>query len=151
MEAGSRDFVPLRMFAGLAVQPFVAAALGFIVAPYLDWVSTPPGVRGGSDPIEVAVSIAAGAALVAFFAVVLVVAWVLMWLTDRGPLTRAQVLLWGVGIGNLPGLLLLALVHRFGSFFQMVRLPLLGSLFGLVCSYVFWVISIRGTRLEKRS
>jgi hypothetical protein len=134
------------MFTGLAVQPFVAAGLAYLVAPLIEW-SQASARRGGSDPTEVAVSLAAGAGLVAFFAVMLAAVPILLWRTDRGPLSRAQVLWWGVAVGNLPGLLGLILV---GGVLDVVRLVALGSLFGLVCSFVFWVISIRSTRLEKR-
>lgn len=148
MRARSRDFLPLRLLAGLAVQPFVAAGLAYLIAPLIEWSSRSPSSPGGSDPTEVAVSLAVGAALVAFFVVLLGVGPILIWRVERGPLTRTQVLWWGVAMGNLPGLLGLIVLGPH-DVLNVVRLVSLGSLFGLVGAFVFWVVSIRGTRVER--
>jgi hypothetical protein len=81
----------------------------------------------------------------------------LRWLLKRGPLTRAQTMIGGVVLGNVPGaliVLLLAARHlsrgvsptlentMYGAA-GAVRIVLLGSILGLACALVFWRLAGR--------
>ena len=76
------------------------------------------------------------------------------WLVSRGPVTRRRVLISGALLGNLPGLVILALAAlqqlRRGEPFDVARLAFgwlglirtlsLGAFVGMACASVFWLM-----------
>lgn len=146
----------MRLLAGFAVQPFSAAALGFITFPLIDF--TQRTIEGGAttDPMGAAVSVGLGAGLAAFLVTVCGALPVVAWLLRRGPLTLRQVLWGGVILGNLPFGVIAALavitnnVSAGASFVGILRAFAFGSLFGAAGAALFWAISIRGTTMEQQ-
>lgn len=151
-----------RLLLGLAVQPFVAAALAFALFPVVDY--TGRLLYGGGrtvDPVESAVGFGIIAGVVASVACGLAYPSIL-WLLERGPLTRAKTMVAGFVFGNLPAaliVLLLAARHvsagvaptlanttygAVGAF----RVVALGSVMGLVGASVFWWVAGRHLNRE---
>src|SRR5512134_1676807 len=100
-----------RLLRGLVVQPFVAAALAFALFPLIDY--TGRLVYGGGrtiDPVETAVGFGVMTGVVASFVTGFVAYPSLQWLLKRGPLTRAQTVIGGVVLGNVPGALIVLLL-----------------------------------------
>lgn len=142
-----------RLLLGLVVQPFVAAALAFALFPLVEY--TGRLVYGGGrtvDPVEAATGFAIMAGVVASFVAGVVAYPSILWLLKRGPLTRAQTMVGGVVLGNVPGaLIVLVLATRhlsrgvtpnlenvaYGGG-GALRIVVLGSVLGLVCAAVFW-------------
>ena len=155
----ARTLIPAdenRLLLGLVVQPFVAAALAFALFPLVEY--TGRLVYGGGrpiDPVDAAPSFAIMAGVVASFVTGFIAYPGILWLLKRGPLTRAQTMIAGVVLGNVPGTVtMLGLAARHLSrgvtptmenltygWGGAVRLVVLGSVVGLVCSAVFWWIA----------
>lgn len=137
-----------RILAGLAVQPFVAAGVGFATTPLIEAVNRATVGGRSSDLLDVAASIAAGGALTAFFVTILVAAPAVAWCLHRGPLTVAQVLWGGVAIGSVPVLLIGVLgaagSGRGGDALGGLLALATGAWFGLAGAFVFWLIGVRG-------
>ena len=147
-----------RLLRGLLVQPFVAAALAFALFPLVDYTGRLVYDVGRTvDPIETALGFGLMAGVVASFVTGFVAYPSLQWLLKRGPLTRAQTMVGGVVIGNTPGaviVLLLAARHlsrevaptlentTYGAA-GAVRIVMLGSVLGLACALVFWLLAGR--------
>jgi hypothetical protein len=138
----------MRLLAGFAVQPVVAAAVGFMSFPAIDLSGRAIGLYVGvpANKLDAAISIAAGAAMVAFFTVFVAVPAVIFGVR-RGMLTRNRVLLAGVILGNLPLALIAVLATANGSLASgvgpaaAIRAFIIGSLFGLAGAAVFWAIA----------
>jgi hypothetical protein len=151
----------MRVMLGLVVQPFVAALLGFIVSPLVDY--TGALLYGGhpADPFDSAVSIAAGIG----FAGVLVTAFgalpALAWLLKRGPVTRRQTLISGAVLGNVPFILIVGGLAA-GRLSQgampdlqiaygpagALRTIAFGSFIGTASAAVFWCLAGRSISVE---
>lgn len=144
----------MRVLVAFAAQPLVAALIAFAIFPIIEWTSR--WLDGGrfGDPLQAAVSVALGAALVTILVVPLVALPAFAWLVRRGPLTRRRVLVSGALLGNVPGvaIVLLVAVHALtsGNHLELTRVthdPLgliragaLGSFVGLVSASVFWLM-----------
>jgi hypothetical protein len=134
----------LRLFAGLAVQPFAAAALGFLAFPLF------AANQGGAFSADAALSLAVGAGIVALMVTVFVAMPLALWYSRRGWPTLKQVLLFGVALGNLPVVVIgvLANLSAAGQG-RPASLPagalVAGTAFGLAGALLFWLIAIRGT------
>ena len=149
-----RGWRELRLFAGFVVQPFVAAALGFLCFPLVELSGR--ALYGGTtdDATRAAVSFAAGVGIVAFFVTLCGALPAVLWCLKRGRLTLKHVLLGAVGLGNVPFAIIVPLASATtsapsgpGWFWPAgaIRALVAGSLFGLVGGAVFWAISVRGT------
>ena len=150
----------MRVLIGLAAQPLVAAAAAFVLFPWLDRTAAAAGVYQGraSDPMGAAVSIAAGAAMMAVFVVVFGALPVIAWLAPRRPITLPSALIGGALLGNAPAaviLLLAAVNHAFAanaswSVRAIARTVIFGALVGMACATVFWIVagSSRAERLR---
>jgi hypothetical protein len=140
----------------LAVQPFVAALLGFIIFPVVDY--TGRALYGGRpfDPLDAAISFAAGAGLAGLLVTALGAVPTLAWLLKRGPVTRRQALISGAVLGNVPGLLIVGglaasrlsqgampdLQLTYGPA-GAVRAIAIGSFIGAASAAVFWRLAGR--------
>ena len=152
------------LLRGLVVQPFVAAALAFALFPLVDYTGRLVYGSGRTvDPIETAVGFGVMAGVVASFVTGLIAYPSLNWLLKRGPLRRAQTVLGGVVLGNVPGaliVLLLAARHlsrevtptlentTYGAA-GAIRIVILGSILGLACALVFWWLAGRHLNRER--
>jgi hypothetical protein len=98
----------LRLFAGLAVQPFVGTALAFISVPLVDYSGR--ALYGGfpADSGDAATSFAFGVSIVAVCVTVCGALPTVLYLLKRSPLTLKQVLVGGVALGNAPFILMVA-------------------------------------------
>ena len=137
---------------GLALQPFVAALLAFILFPVVEFTG---GYLYGGRPavfVDVAISFAAGVGMAGLIVTALGAVPTLVWLLRRGPVTRKQALIGGAVLGNIPGVLIVAAMATSGlSHGAMpdlreltygsagaVRAIALGSFIGATSAAVFW-------------
>ena len=142
----------MRMFAGLAVQPFLASAVALVAFPVLLLDRSGRTLAGSfpGDVADAARSVAIGAGIVAFFVTLLVAAPTAVWLTKRRVVSLRDALLLGVGFGNLPFILGTVLGGSYGVA-GFVRGMAFSSLLGLIGSAVFWAIAIRGQTVDGHS
>jgi hypothetical protein len=153
-DAGPSRAQEVRLFAGLAVQPFVAAAVGFMMFPLIEWSNSALRRGTSGDLVDGAVAVAAGAGLAAFFVTLLGALPIVVWRMRRGPLTLRQVLLGGALLGNLPFAVIVPLAAAAGGsgagwFWPLgaIRALAVGAVFGMAGAAVFWAIAVRGTGL----
>jgi hypothetical protein len=92
---------------GLAIQPFFTALFGFVAFVIIDYVARMSGGRRSVDPADAAVGLAVGGGIAGTLVTVLAALPILMWLLKKGPLTRKQVLRFGIVLGNVPVALIL--------------------------------------------
>ena len=142
----------MRLFIGLAVQPFAAAGLGFLSFPLVDLSNRALGRGVPSDPIDGAISFAAGIALVALIITVGGALPAVAWYLKHGPLTLKRILLSGTALGNVPFAILVPLAGGGSSATwwgpaAAVRALAAGTFFGLAGALLFWAIAVRGTDL----
>ena len=142
----------MRLFIGLAVQPFAAGGLGFLSSPLVHLSNHALGRGVPSDPIDAAIAFAAG---IAFVALVITVGGALpavTWYVKHGPLTLKRVLLSGAALGNVPFAILVPLAGGGSSSTwwgpaAAVWALAVGTFFGLAGASLFWAIGVRGTDL----
>ena len=141
-DAVEPDVPVLRIIAGFAIQPVVAALIGYLVFPMV------AAARGLSQPYPsgAAVSIAAGAVIVAMCTLVVAVP-LFAWRVSRGRISFAETLAWGGVLATVPLLGLLAASGEATSH-NVIRTFFPGVIFGLVGSAAFWLIAIRRTVLD---
>ena len=148
-----------RLFAGMALQPVVAALLGFVIFPLVEATTWVVGHRGASvDLLDAAAAFAFGAALVAFFVTLLGVFPTVAWRLRRGPFTKPQILIAGLLLGNVP-LIVLATVASLNGEMPLgprgalvgLRALGIGALFGLTGAAVFWLVAVRGSIYDARA
>ena len=154
----------LRLFVGLAVQPFVAAALAFVLFPVVDYTGRP--LYGGFpiDPVDAAISFAFGVGIVALVVTVFGAVPTVLYLLKRGPLSLKKVLAGGVALGNAPFILVVAAVvvtqvargtmssdagRLFYGLPGVVRAVAISSYIGVGSAAVFWLVA--GRRIGGRS
>lgn len=144
----------MRVLVAFALQPLVAASIAFAIAPIVEY--TGGQLYGGRSvgPGGVAVSLAFAAGLVAVFVIPLAAFPVFAWLVSRGPVTRRRVLVSGALLGNLPGVVILALaalqklqrgepldIARFTfGWLGLIRALSLGAFVGMASASVFWLM-----------
>lgn len=132
--------------AGFAIQPVVAAAAGFLLFPLFERNAYILYGPHQTDRLQAAISIAAGAAMVAIPVTLLAVPIVIFGVR-RGIVTWNRVLLAGVILGNLPLALIAVLATAHGDLASgvglgaAVRAFTIGSLFGIAGAAVFWAIA----------
>ena len=134
------------MLAGLVVQPFFAAGLAFMAFPLFLLDREGRTLDGGSpsDPTGAALSVALGAGLVAGVVTLIGVLPAAVWLMKRRQLTLKETLLFGLGFGNLPYVLLAAAAggRTYGPA-GVLRGLAFASLLGLGGAALFWFITLR--------
>lgn len=124
-----------RLFAGFAVQPFLAAGLTVVLYSYV--------YEGGRPPTGVSTAKAA-LAHGAYFGVAALLITIacafptVVWLVKRRPVPLVLALAFGLVVGNVP--VVIAALRGGGGF----RLHVLASVLGVAGAAVFWLISIRG-------
>lgn len=148
----------LRLFVGLALQPFVAAALGFASFPLVDYTGRP--LYGGfpADPVASAISFSFGVGIVALVVTVCGALPTVLYLLKRGRLTLKQVLVGGAVLGNAPFIVLVAgiLVSHVArgmmspdvgqlwyGFRGAIRATAISSYLGVGSAAVFWLVAGR--------
>jgi hypothetical protein len=149
-----------RLLAGFVVQPFAAAVLGFVTFPLIELSARAPYGAASTDPMRAAISIGVGAGFAAFLVTLCFAFPIVVWLLKRGPLSLKQILWGGAVLGNVPFAIIVPLAAitrsadlestRFGAL-AIVRALAAGAIFGVAGAALFWVISIRGTTMERSS
>jgi hypothetical protein len=133
----------MRFLVGVAVQPFVAAALGLIAFPVFLLDRNGQTLAGGSpDLADAAGSVAAGVGLVALVVTLAGALPTAVWLLKRRPIPLSESLAFGVGFGNLPFAFgaVMAGTHGISGFIRGVAFS---SLLGAAGGAVFWYIALR--------
>ena len=135
----------MRVLAGLVVQPFLAAGLAFIAFPVFLLDSEGRTLAGGypSDPTASALSVALGAGVVAGVVTLIGVLPIAVWMMKRHQLTLKETLVFGLGFGNLPYVLLAAAAGGTYGPAGLLRGLAFASLLGLSGAALFWIITLR--------
>lgn len=127
-----------RLLAGVVAQPFVVALLAFFVSPF---IMVEGGDAGYSlDATDAALSIAAGAGLLAGLISLVVVLPVATWMMKREQLTLARVLKCGLALGLLPYLLAVIASRGVSAATGLLGGLVLSSVLGLGGAVAFWLI-----------
>lgn len=133
----------MRLFVGLLVQPFLAAALTYLAFPLIDLTGRPLyGGRAG-DSGDAAISLSLGVGFAAAVITIVVVAPAVVWLVKRVDITLGQAALFGVLFGNLPVVIGTLLAGSYGPA-GFLRASVIGTVLGVSGALLFWVVSIRG-------
>lgn len=134
----------MRVLAGLLVQPFLAAGLAFIAFPLLLLDGNGRALAGGypSDPTDAALSVAIGTFLVAGVVTLIGVLPTAVWIMKRHQLTLGETLVFGLGFGNLPYVLMAAAWGTHGQA-GLLRGVAFASLLGLSGAALFWIMTLR--------
>jgi hypothetical protein len=134
----------LRILGGLVVQPFVAAGLAYVMFPLLLLDRDGQTLAGGfpADVADAALSVAMGAGIVAGVVVLVGVLPVAVWLMKRRDLTLKKTLMFGLGFGNFPYVLLGVAAGDTYGVTGLLRGVTFSSLMGLVGAALFWLISV---------
>jgi hypothetical protein len=98
----------MRLFAGVAVQPFLASACAFFMFPVLLLDEHGETLAGGrpADSTEAALSVALVTGVLALFVGFGGAITAVAWRTRRGFVHLGEALLFGLGFGNLPYVML---------------------------------------------
>ena len=136
----------MKVFVAVAVQPLLAAALGFVAFPILLLDRSGHTLAGGS-PANVADSAASVAVAVGLVALAVALFGGLptaLWLAKRRRIPVLEAIAFGLGFGNLPFLLgaLMAGTYGVAGFIRGVAFS---SLLGVAGAAVFWCIALRET------
>jgi len=132
-----------KLFAGLAVQPFLAAGLAFVSFPFILLERNGRVPTGGFLSADAAISVALGVGAWAVFVTLIGVLPTALWVVKRRALPLRHALLFGLAFGDLP--VILGTVLSGGSGVAGPLRPLvLASTLGVAGAAVFWAISIRG-------
>jgi len=147
----------LRVLAGFAVQPFVAALVAFITFQLTEFTGRLLYGQRSFDPLDSATAFAIGVGIVAIGVTVFGALPVLTWKLKHGPLTRRQVFVSGALLGNLPSALIVcglvidqlrrdaspdlgALTYGLPG---LIRVITFGSFIGITSAAVFWWLAGR--------
>jgi hypothetical protein len=135
----------MKLLAGLVVQPFLAGGLAFFGFHVFLIDGNGRTLAGGvpSDLTDAAVSVAFGTGLVALLVTVVGVLPTAVFLTKRRQLSLREALLFGLGFGNLPYVLLAVAAGGTYGLAGLVRGVAFSSLLGLAGATVFWAIALR--------
>jgi hypothetical protein len=143
-----------RVQVGLAVQPFVAAALNFVLFPALEYTHAGRTVNALGAAIGVSLYVGIAAVIITAFAAYPL----LCWLLTRVRLTAMHAVTAGIALGNIPAAISILLV-TFSTLNRTGALPAagtllsgssrgvaFGSLIGAGSAFVFWQIAGRAVR-----
>ena len=133
----------MRLFVGLAVQPFLTAAAAFVSFPLL-LDRSGRTLAGGfpADAADAAVSVAFGVGIVAVFVTVAGVLPAVVWILKRRPITLTLASLFGLAFGNLPVVIGTLLAGGYGVAGTRRGLAF-ASVIGLTGAGGFWLIAVR--------
>jgi hypothetical protein len=134
----------MRVLAGLLVQPFLAGGLAFIAFPLLLLDQDGRTLAGGypSDPTDAALSVAMGTFVVAGVVTLFGVLPTAVWIIRRHQLSLTVTLVFGLGFGNLPYVLMAAAWGTHGQA-GLLRGAAFASLLGLSGAALFWMMTLR--------
>ena len=135
----------MRVLVGVVVQPFVAGALAFAAFPLLFVGQDGQTLAGGyaPDATGAALSVALGAGLVAGLVALVAVLPTAFWVMKRRSPSLAETLMFGIGFGILPYVLLAIAAGGTYGVTGLLRGVAFSSLLGLAGAAVFWAIAIR--------
>ena len=143
----------MRVLGGLVVQPFLAGGLAFVTFPLVLLDQSGRTWAGGypSDVTDSALSVALGVGIVAGVVALIGVLPTAVWLMKRRYLTLRATLLFGLGFGNLPYILMaLAAGGKYGLS-GLLRGVGFSSLLGLSGAALFWFIALRPENVRPKS
>src|SRR5439155_9744130 len=119
-----------------------------------------------SDPVDAAISFAAGVAIVSLVVTVAGAVPTVAWLLTRGRLSITQIIITAVALGNAPfaisvaGVVLFYIAGTatladvgyvlFSGPMGAVHALVIGSVMGVVSGVIFWAVAIRGTGYGRR-
>ena len=129
-----------RLFAGLAVQPVLAGVVTVLGAQLF----FPSVANAIGDPREVALGLALYVSIAALVITTLCVFPTVVWWVKHRRVSLVLALCFGLGFGNLPFAVLVALS---GGNADLLRGHAFASVVGLVGAAAFWLIAIRGSDL----
>jgi hypothetical protein len=133
----------MRLFAGLAVQPFLAAAVSV-----LSFALVFPGrLTRTHDPAEAAFGLALYMGYAALLMTIFCVLPTTVWVVKRIRVSFVQALAWGFAFANLP-FALITIANDHGDS-DLLKQHGLFTLIGLVGAAAFWAIAIRGKDLSR--
>ena len=134
----------MRFLVAVAVQPLLAAALGFVAFPILLLNRNGYTLAGGSpaNVADSAASVAAAVGLVALLVTILGGLPTALWLTKRRRIPLVEAIVFGLGFGNLPFVVGALTAGTQGSA-GLVRGVAFSSLLGVAGAAVFWSIALR--------
>jgi flagellar biogenesis protein FliO len=138
----------MRIFLGLLIQPIVAAVLGFITFPLLEWshplLQSDVSVSGSIQPaIAEGIAVSMAASLVTLLAAFPAAVWVL----KRYQFTLGRAVMSGLVLGNLIPAIAIVLCASYGLL-GLVRLIVFGSLLGVAGAVAFWMVWVRTGSVE---
>ncbi len=133
----------LKLFAGLVIQPILAAGLTFFLFPALLLDSNGRTLAGGfpGDAVGAAWSVAIGAGIVAFFVALVGALPSAIWLMKRRTVTFGEALLWGLLFGNAP--MFVGIVAGSYGVAGFLRGVAFSSVLGAAGAGAFWAIALR--------
>lgn len=133
----------MRLFAGFAIQPFLAAGVAVLGSPLLLHGRTG---RTFAGPGEVAMALALHVSIGVVLITTLCVFPTVVWLVTRRPVPLTTALLFGLAFGNLPIILIVVLS---GGSANLLGLHAFVSLIGLTGAAAFWALSLRGRNFSR--
>lgn len=135
-----------RVFLGLLVQPFLAAALTYLAFPVIDATGRPLyGGRAG-DSSDAAIALSLGVAVVAAVITVAAALPTAVWFMKRTTITLGRAALFGLLLGNIPVVVGSILAGSYGPA-GTARASVIGTLLGVSGAALFWLIAIRGQNI----
>lgn len=134
----------MRVLIGLALQPFVAAAVAAIASPFFLLDGDGQTLAGGApaNPVGAAVSIGIGSGVVALFVAVVLGFPAALWLTRGRGISLFGALAVGIALGNVPFVVGVLLAGTYGIT-GFIRGAGLSSLLGMAGAAVFWRVAMR--------
>jgi hypothetical protein len=138
----------MRWFAGVAIQPFLASACAFFMFPVLLLDEHGETLAGGrpADSTEAALSVALVTGVLALFVGFAGAITAAAWRTRRGFVPLGEALLFGLGFGNLPFVMLAVAAGGTYGVDGLLRGVAFSSMLGLTGATVFWAIALRRPR-----
>jgi hypothetical protein len=138
----------LRFFAGVAIQPFLAGVCAFFMFPVLLLDGHGETLAGGrpADSTEAALSVALVTGVLALIVGFTGAITAAAWRTRRGLVSLGEALLFGLGFGNLPYVMLAIAAGGTYGVDGLLRGVAFSSGLGLTGATVFWVSALRRPR-----
>jgi hypothetical protein len=153
----------VKLIGATALAPLVAGAVTFLIfiGQWYGRLGFFPG-SPYSNPIEAAISVAAGVTVIAFMSTVTVALPLLVWRATRGPLSLLSVLSIGAIVGQVPFIVIVASImvvqvvngtlswsvsDLWYGWYGTLRAFVLGLLIGPSTAMTFWLVGIRRTEL----
>jgi hypothetical protein len=145
MQYDPRTLTPregLRILAGIAIQPFLAAIVVFVGIRVLGLDPSGATLDGSSDATDVGISVAIAAGLVAVLVSLVAALPTAIWLARRRAVSFAEAVRFGLIFGNLPFVAGTMMAGSYGID-GFIRGVALFSLAGSSGAAAFWAIALR--------